>query len=148
MGGYLNDEEKTNSVIVEQDGIRWYKTGDKGVLDEDGFLTILDRYSRFAKLGGEMISLGSVEETIAKIINNEEVEIAAVALPDEKKGEKILLLISGDVESVDLKQKLIDEKISPLMIPQEFIKVEGIPKLGSGKTDFSSVKKLAVEMAG
>lgn len=71
-----------------------------------------------------------------------------MALPDEKKGEKILLLISGDVESVDLKQKLIDEKISPLMIPQEFIKVEGIPKLGSGKTDFSSVKKLAVEMAG
>jgi acyl-[acyl-carrier-protein]-phospholipid O-acyltransferase/long-chain-fatty-acid--[acyl-carrier-protein] ligase len=68
MLGYLNDEEKTKSVIVELDGRRWYKTGDKGHLDEDGFLTIVDRYSRFAKLGGEMISLGAVESEIKKVI--------------------------------------------------------------------------------
>ncbi len=55
MLGYLGDENKTREVIVELDGKRWYKTGDKGHLDEDGFLTIVDRYSRFAKIAGEMI---------------------------------------------------------------------------------------------
>ena len=50
-------------MIVEIDGVRYYKTGDKGHIDHNGFITIVDRYSRFAKVGGEMISLGSVEET-------------------------------------------------------------------------------------
>lgn len=69
MVGYLNNKEKTDEVIKEIDGIRWYNTGDKGHLDEDGFLYIVDRYSRFAKIGGEMISLGALEEEIAKFID-------------------------------------------------------------------------------
>ncbi len=59
MKGYIGDPEKTASVIKELDGIRWYVTGDKGRIDEDGFLTIVDRYSRFAKVAGEMVSLGT-----------------------------------------------------------------------------------------
>ena len=133
MAGYLHDQEKTKNAIVETDGIRWYKTGDKGKLDEDGFLTILDRYSRFAKIGGEMISLGAIEESIAKIIAGEETEIAAVALPDEKKGEKVILLVSGEIDLAGLKQNLTEKKMNPLMIPADFIKVDTIPKLGGNK---------------
>lgn len=67
MQGYLHNPDKTAQTIVELDGQRWYKTGDKGHLDEDGFLSIVDRYSRFAKLGGEMVSLAAVETQIRQI---------------------------------------------------------------------------------
>lgn len=146
MKGYLDDPERTADAIVEQDGIRWYKSGDKGRLDEDGFLTILDRYSRFAKVGGEMVSLGAVEEAAAAAIADEAVECAAVAVPDEKKGESIVLLVAGTSDAGAVRQKLIETGTHALMIPSEILTVEAIPKLGSGKTDFSAVKKLALEM--
>jgi len=144
MAGYLKNEKKTRAVIVEKDGIRWYKTGDKGQLDEDGFLTILDRYSRFAKIGGEMVSLGAVEEAVGLVLDNKEIEIAAVALPDEKKGEKIVILVSGELELAFLKQKLMEQKVNPLMLPDALIIVDSIPKLGGGKTDFFQAKELAL----
>jgi acyl-[acyl-carrier-protein]-phospholipid O-acyltransferase/long-chain-fatty-acid--[acyl-carrier-protein] ligase len=146
MKGYLDDEERTADAIVEQDGIRWYKSGDKGRLDEDGFLTILDRYSRFAKIGGEMVGLGAVEEAAAGAIADEAAECAATAVVDEKKGEKIVLLVTGLPDTSGLRQKLIDAGVNPLMLPAEILPVESIPKLGSGKTDFSAVKKLALAM--
>lgn len=145
MMGYLNDEEKTKSVIVELDGRRWYKTGDKGHLDVDGFLTIVDRYSRFAKLGGEMISLGAVEQEIKKVIAEPDVEMVAVNIPDEKKGEQIVLLITLDIDSNELRKRLLDINCNPMMIPSLVKHVEAIPKLGSGKTDFSASKKVALE---
>lgn len=143
MKGYLNDKEKTDKVITYQNGIRWYKTGDKGKLDNDGFLTILDRYSRFAKIAGEMISLSAVEEKVSDIINNEEIEVCAAALPDDKKGEKIVLLISGEIETDQLKKNLIEKNINPLMLPSSFRKVKTIPKLGTGKNDFAAIRNLA-----
>ena len=91
MKGYLQMPEKTAEVIELIDGYRWYRTGDKGHLDEDGFLTIVDRYSRFAKIGGEMISLTNVEEEILDACNDKDLEIAATCLPDQRKGEKIEL---------------------------------------------------------
>jgi len=148
MKGYLNDPERTAAAIVEQDGVRWYKSGDKGRLDEDGFLTILDRYSRFAKIGGEMVSLGAVEEAAAGAIADETVEVAAAAIADEKKGEKIVLLVTGTGDSAAVRQKLIDAGVSPLLLPSEILAVESIPRLGSGKTDFPAVKKLALDMLG
>ena len=75
MKGYLKMPEKTAEVIELIDGFRWYRTGDKGHLDEDGFLTIVDRYSRFAKIGGEMISLTTVEEEILEVCNDKDLEI-------------------------------------------------------------------------
>ncbi|WAC08521.1 MAG: acyl-[ACP]--phospholipid O-acyltransferase [Thermodesulfobacteriota bacterium] len=147
MAGYLKNEKKTQEVIVEKDGIRWYKTGDKGQLDDDGFLTILDRYSRFAKIGGEMISLGAVEEAVAGALDNKEMELAVVALPDAKKGEKIVLLFAGEIDPAVIRQKLIENKVDPLMLPDSIIKVESIPKLGSGKADFSQAKALAQSLA-
>jgi acyl-[acyl-carrier-protein]-phospholipid O-acyltransferase/long-chain-fatty-acid--[acyl-carrier-protein] ligase len=144
MLGYLNDPEKTNQVILEQEGIRWYKTGDKGHLDSDGFLTIVDRYSRFAKIGGEMISLGAVESAIGKQLA-EDVEILATSLPDEKKGEQVVLLFSGGIEAPELDEHIRSTGLNPLMLPSKLIKVGTIPKLGSGKSDFTAARKLAME---
>jgi acyl-[acyl-carrier-protein]-phospholipid O-acyltransferase / long-chain-fatty-acid--[acyl-carrier-protein] ligase len=148
MKGYLDDQERTDDAIIEQNGIRWYKSGDKGKLDEDGFLTILDRYSRFAKIGGEMVSLGAVEEAAIRAIADEAVEVAVTSVPDEKKGEKIVLLAAGLPDITGVRQKLIDAGTNLLMIPADILSVEAIPKLGSGKTDFSAVKKIALEMMG
>jgi acyl-[acyl-carrier-protein]-phospholipid O-acyltransferase / long-chain-fatty-acid--[acyl-carrier-protein] ligase len=142
MLGYLDDEEKTNEVIAEIDGKRWYKTGDKGHLDEDGFLTIVDRYSRFAKLGGEMVSLTAVEETIRAALDKPELELVAVNLPDEKKGEKIVVLIAESIELDEIKKAMLEANANPLMIPSKVKAVEEIPKLGSGKTDFKMAKQL------
>ncbi len=146
MLGYLNDEEKTRSVIVELDGRRWYKSGDKGHLDVDGFLTIVDRYSRFAKLGGEMISLGAVEQEIKKVINEADIEMVAVNIPDDKKGEQVVLLITLDIDSNELRKRLLEINCNPMMIPSVVQRVTTIPKLGSGKTDFSGAKKVALEL--
>ncbi|MDH3888571.1 MAG: acyl-[ACP]--phospholipid O-acyltransferase [Gammaproteobacteria bacterium] len=144
MLGYLNDPEKTAEVIVEVDGKRWYKTGDKGHLDQDGFLTIVDRYSRFAKIAGEMISLGAIESIINKVLP-EDVEVLTTALPDGKKGEKVILLIAGDIDKDKMKELIEQSGLNPLMRPAELVNVEEIPKLGSGKNDFSQAKQLAMK---
>lgn len=144
MLGYLGDPERTAQVIVEMDGTRWYKTGDKGHLDEDGFLSIVDRYSRFAKIGGEMLSLTAVEEQVRRVVDNPELELCAVSLPEPKKGEQIVLLIAGFEEPLDdLRRAMIASGANPLSIPAEFRAVAEIPKLGSGKTDFTLARALA-----
>ncbi|HHJ16675.1 MAG TPA: acyl-[ACP]--phospholipid O-acyltransferase [Gammaproteobacteria bacterium] len=147
MLGYLNDPEKTRESIVEIDGHRWYKSGDKGHLDEDGFLTIVDRYSRFAKIGGEMISLGAIEESLAHVIP-EEVEVLATAIPDGKKGEKVVLLFSGEIDESSLTALIADANMPPLMRPARLVRVDAIPKLGTGKSDFRRAKSIALEAAG
>ncbi|HSX85585.1 MAG TPA: acyl-[ACP]--phospholipid O-acyltransferase [Cellvibrio sp.] len=142
MLGYLNDNEKTAQAIVTLDNRRWYKTGDKGDLDEDGFLTIVDRYSRFAKIGGEMISLGAVEEKAHEIFENPEIELAAVALSDEKKGERILLCVTGiptDTASTELRQQLLNGGMEGLMLPAEIHVMSELPKLGTGKMDYKTL---------
>ena len=141
MLGYLDNEEKTNEVITMIDGKRWYKTGDKGHLDEDGFLTIVDRYSRFAKLGGEMISLTAVEEAVRAALNKPELELVAINLPDEKKGEKIVLMVSEEIQRENIKKAMLSSECNPLMIPAEVKIVTDIPKLGSGKTDFKLARQ-------
>lgn len=146
MQGYLNDTEKTADVIVEIDGYRWYKTGDKGHVDKDGFLVIVDRYSRFAKIGGEMISLGAVESSINPTLPDD-VEILTSTIPDDKKGEKVVLLYAGEINETELKACIANSGLNSLMTPGLLIPVEAIPKLGSGKSDFSTAKKIALEQA-
>jgi len=145
MQGYLNDPEKTAEVIIELDGVRWYKTGDKGHLDRDGFLTIIDRYSRFAKIGGEMISLGAIEQNIMPKLNNED-EILAIAIRDEKKGEKVVLLYVGESTEADINEVIKQADLNTLSKPSKIIKVEVIPKLGTGKTDFNQAKQLVLDL--
>ena len=143
MQGYLNDPEKTQQVIRLIDDVRWYVSGDKGHLDEDGFLVIIDRYSRFAKLGGEMISLSEVESSVRQSLEMPDIEVIAVNVPDEKKGERVILLTDQDLELRTLRQAMLDAEINPLLIPSKVLQVEVLPKLGSGKTDFASAKELA-----
>ncbi|WP_024953601.1 acyl-[ACP]--phospholipid O-acyltransferase [Sulfurospirillum arcachonense] len=145
MKGYLKDEAKTADAILEENGVRWYKSGDKGKLDADGFLSILGRYSRFAKIGGEMISLSEVEEKMTELVNDESFECAVSAFADEKKGEKIVMIFTTTKEIQDLKKLFLDADINPLMIPSNFLHVEEIPKLGTGKNDFSAIKKVTQE---
>ncbi|MDO6563566.1 acyl-[ACP]--phospholipid O-acyltransferase [Amphritea sp. 1_MG-2023] len=143
MQGYLNAPDKTADVIVEMDGLRWYKSGDKGHLDEDGFLTIVDRYSRFAKLGGEMVSLGAVESEIKKHLADEDVGLVAINLPDERKGEQIVLLLDAAIDVDQFRQRLTHQGVAPLMLPAKVFHVEQIPLLGSGKVDYPAARRLA-----
>ncbi len=146
MKGYIGDAEKTASVIQEIDGIRWYVTGDKGHLDADGFLTIVDRYSRFAKVAGEMVSLGLVEREISTILGEND-QIAVAALPDEKKGEKLVLLLEGEMEMEKLQTLIKELGMNPLFVPSEYYKVDELPKLGTGKADFKGAKRVAKELS-
>lgn len=143
MQGYLNDPQKTAEVIVEIGGHRWYKTGDKGHLDKDGFLSIVDRYSRFAKIGGEMISLGGIEASITPMLP-EDVEILTTAIADDKKGEKVVLLYAGEIDELKIKECIANSGLNSLMVPGLLIAVDAIPKLGSGKSDFNRAKQIAI----
>jgi acyl-[acyl-carrier-protein]-phospholipid O-acyltransferase/long-chain-fatty-acid--[acyl-carrier-protein] ligase len=145
MKGYLGDPEKTARVIREIDGVRWYVTGDKGRLDEEGFLTIVDRYSRFAKIGGEMVSLGMVEERIASIFGPDE-RFALAAIPDSKKGEAIVLLYEGPRAIEEVMAAIGELDLEPLFVPSRGFKVDSIPLLGSGKVDLKALKKLALRL--
>jgi len=143
MKGYLNNPEKTNDVIVLRDGVRWYKSGDKGWLDEDGFLTIVDRYSRFAKLGGEMVSLSDIETRVKKVLGLSETPMVAVSVPDDRKGEKVILLVEGEGDESGARKQLMESGVPALLLPSKIYFVEVVPVLGSGKTDFGAAKKLA-----
>lgn len=146
MQGYLKDCARTESVIVKINGIRYYRTGDKGYLDEDGFLTIVDRYSRFAKLGGEMVSLGAVEKKIQDTTVLKDCDYLVTTVPDSAKGEKIVLLYQGEKEPKQVLSELRASGFPPIMLPAIAFNVDKVPKLGTGKADFTAAKKLAKEL--
>ncbi|BDS06263.1 hypothetical protein NT6N_13030 [Oceaniferula spumae] len=145
--GYLGDEKKTNEVI--KDG--WFNTGDIGRLDDDGFLYIEGRLSRFSKIAGEMVPHETVEAAITKVLGlDQETErkIAVVGIPDEQKGEAIALLttVCGptlEQECIDLRYKLMDEGMPSLWCPKLFIPTDEIPILASGKLDIKACQQLA-----
>jgi acyl-[acyl-carrier-protein]-phospholipid O-acyltransferase / long-chain-fatty-acid--[acyl-carrier-protein] ligase len=147
FSGYLNNPKKSEEVL--SDG--WFRTGDVGRVDEDGFLYIEGRLSRFSKIAGEMVPHETVEAAIAKALgldSEAERKIAIVGVPDEQKGEAILLLstISGpalEQECIDLRYKLLDEGLSSLWCPKQIIAVPEIPVLASGKLDIKSCELLA-----
>lgn len=145
MQSYLKDTDKTNQALKTIDNHRYYVTGDKGRIDKSGFITIVDRYSRFAKIAGEMVSLGAVEALIQGIISDD-IDICATSVADSKKGEKVVLLYQGDINKAEFKKQLIDAKINPLSIPSEYLQVKELPKLGTGKADFNGAKALAQQV--
>ena len=140
--GYLNDEARTAEVL--RDG--WFKTGDLGRFDEDGFLYIEGRLSRFSKIGGEMVPHELLEQKILGVLGlqgHSERVIAVMGIPDESKGEAIVLLSAIDVELERLKALLREGGLPNLWIPRTVRRVESIPILASGKLDLGRCKELA-----
>ncbi|HLU49165.1 MAG TPA: AMP-binding protein, partial [Planctomycetota bacterium] len=144
MLGYLGAPEKSQEVIV--DG--WYQTGDVGRIDEDGFIEITDRLSRFSKLGGEMVPHVRIESELQDIAPD--VRFAVTALPCERKGEKLVVLHTRLPDSLSadaMRERLQARGLPNLFIPRGdcFVEVDEIPLLASGKLDLCAVRRLAEE---
>jgi len=140
MKGYLDDSDRTARAIREMDGIRWYVTGDKGHVDEDGFLTIVDRYSRFAKVGGEMISLAAVENRATSIFSDDPCELMVVAVPDVQKGERLVMLYVANRDWSEMRTRLLQGGLPALWLPSKGFALPELPRLGSGKLDYVRAK--------
>ncbi len=147
--GYLNNAKKSAEVLTN-DG--WFKTGDVGRIDDDGFLYIEGRISRFSKIAGEMVPHETVEAAVNKALGLDaeaERKIAIIGIPDEQKGEAIVLLstIAGpalEQECIDLRYKLMDAGFPSLWCPKIIIPVQEIPVLASGKLDLKGCEELAM----
>ena len=137
MEGYLHDHEKTHNAII--DG--WYKTGDIAQVDQDGFITIIDRYSRFSKIAGEMVPHLRIEQEINNILGD--ISSFVTAVVNQKKGESLVVLFSHkSITPQKLWDKLNASELSKLWIPKEnrIFKVGELPMLTSGKIDMQKAK--------
>ncbi len=146
MKGYMGQPELTAEVI--RDG--WYVTGDIAEIDEDGFIRITGRESRFSKIGGEMVPHIRVEEAIGKILASDEDSLQAVvsSVPHARKGERLVVIHTGlPKPSDDICRELGQAGLPPIWIPSpdSFRQVEEIPVLGTGKLDLRQLKQLALE---
>jgi acyl-[acyl-carrier-protein]-phospholipid O-acyltransferase/long-chain-fatty-acid--[acyl-carrier-protein] ligase len=144
MLGYLNQAEKTAEVL--QDG--WYITGDIATIDEDGFLRLTDRLSRFSKIGGEMVPHLKIEELIQDMLGD--ADCVVTTLPDEQKGECLAALYTHqELTPQDIWEGLCHTDLPRLWIPkrEHLYQVETIPVLGTGKRDLHTAQQIALERA-
>ena len=140
MLGYLGQPSLTDQAL--RNG--WYVTGDIAVLDEDGFIRIVDRISRFSKIGGEMVPHVKVEETINAVLGS--AAAAVTALPDEHRGEKLVAFYAQNgISREDLWEKLNHSDLPKLWIPkrENLYAIDSLPLLGSGKVDLKQIKAMA-----
>ena len=147
MQGYLGQPAKTAEVL--RDG--WYVTGDIAAMDEDGFLQITDRLSRFSKIGGEMVPHAKVEEKLHELAGATERAFVVVGVPDEKKGERLVVL--HKLAPAPLRaclDKLAQCDLPNLWKPRadQFFHVDAFALLGTGKLDLRRSRESALEIAG
>ena len=141
MLGYLKVE---NPGVLEPPEEGWHDTGDIVTIDEQGFITIKGRAKRFAKIGGEMISLAAVETLASELWPNALSAVAAV--PDLRKGERLVLLTQQKgATRADFQAFAKAKHASDLMIPSEVWVIDKLPLLGSGKVDMIATTKLVHE---
>lgn len=142
MQGYLNRPEKTAEVL--RDG--WYNTGDIAEMDEDGFVRVTDRLTRFSKIGGEMVPHIKVEDKLHEIIGATEQVFAVTSVPDERKGERLIVLHTlPDDKLQGCLTQLGKSDLPPLWKPRpdQFVHVGSLPYLGTGKIDLRRLKEIA-----
>jgi acyl-[acyl-carrier-protein]-phospholipid O-acyltransferase/long-chain-fatty-acid--[acyl-carrier-protein] ligase len=142
FGGYLEDPQRSAEVL--DDG--WFKTGDLGRFDEDGFLFIEGRLSRFSKIGGEMVPHETVEARLIEVLDlpRDERVIAIAGIPDEAKGEALVLLTTKDIKAKEVREKLSAAGVPNLWIPKTIKRIEAMPVLASGKLDLTRCKEIAL----
>ena len=146
MMGYLGNPEKTLEVV--QDG--WYDTGDVACIDRDGFVTILDRVSRYSKIGGEMVPHLAVEDVLLQKLGMLERSVVVTGVQDAKKGEQLVVLHLPEAgPAARLHEIMQAGDIPNLWKPslRRYFEVESLPLLGSGKLNLQEVKKLAAGFA-
>ncbi len=140
--GYLDDPVRSAEVLHGG----WFKTGDLGRFDEDGFLFIDGRLSRFSKIGGEMVPHEMIEQKILsglRLDAQAERSIAIMGVPDEAKGEALVLLTSTDIDAQQLRAALREAEVPNLWVPRTIRRVDVIPVLASGKLDLGKCKEIA-----
>lgn len=145
MKGYLDQPELTASVI--KDG--WYQTGDIAYIDDEGFIFITGRESRFSKIGGEMVPHIKIEEELCKFLggDHEKQPLCVTAVPDSRKGERLIVLHTKiDKTTDELRKGLTAAGLPNLFIPSadSFLEIPELPILGTGKLDLKGVKALAL----
>jgi len=146
MMGYLGEPEKTQQTI--RDG--WYVTGDIARVDQDGFITITDRLTRFSKIAGEMVPHLQVEDALQKALGTAEPKLVVTSLPDTQKGERLVVLHTPLEISLDeLLARLRNSSLPKLWLPRKenFFRIDSLPFLGSGKLDLRQVKESAKRLA-
>jgi len=151
MGGYLDRPDLDAAVLC--DG--WYATGDLARLDEDGYLHITDRLSRFSKIGGEMVPHGRIEEALHEALeaaipgrSRGQQVFAVTAVPDERKGEQLAVLHTlADADVAEVVDRLEGLGLPPLFRPRpgQFVRVQALPVLGTGKLDLRACRERALE---
>ena len=142
MQGYLGMPEKTAEVL--KDG--WYDTGDIVRIDDDGFIWIEGRLSRFSKIAGEMVPHGNVEQTLHELAELTDQVFAVTGVPDDKKGERLVVLHTADKELLELVISKLSEADIPNLWkpkPDQFLAVDALPYLGSGKLDLKELQRMA-----
>jgi acyl-[acyl-carrier-protein]-phospholipid O-acyltransferase/long-chain-fatty-acid--[acyl-carrier-protein] ligase len=140
MLGYLGQAEKTAEVL--KDG--WYTTGDIAVLQKDGFVRITDRLARFSKIAGEMVPHHAIEEEVQTALGGAETAVAVTAVPDDKRGERLVLVYVDTVtDEARLKQIMKESSLPNLWKPSRYLAVGELPLLGTGKLDLKGLKELA-----
>lgn len=149
MQGYLDEPAMTADVMHGE----WYRTGDVARIDQDGFIEITGRLSRFSKIGGEMVPHIKIEQTMCEIIGVDEEghqPVAVSAVPDERRGERLVVLHTElPISKGELLRKMSAAGLPNIYLPNEdcFVQVDEIPFLGSGKLDLKRLQEMALEFA-
>ncbi len=143
FSGYLNRDVK--SPFLQMDGVRWYNTGDIGFLNEAGALTISGRLKRFVKMGGEMISLASIEAALSEGKDTDTPEYAVIPFGEEQGRPRLILCSTRPHHVFDLNQTLREKGFSNLVKIDSVIVLKELPLLGTGKIAYRELERIAQE---